>query len=443
MYLPQHRVILITTIITMPVSLEDLMEFMQKEKAERALEREADKKELMTMISLGVKKEVEASIEPVKEKQAVLEKEQDEIKRQFSDVLSEMKDIKLQLQTTSSGSVPCLPLAKDVQVHGAGYGSAPLVQPTQCEEDQGGDQQARIRKVISMARRTLGLHRIDDSGDLFRMRQVQFGGAKTEAEDRELAVKEFLKCELKMSQETIDTMEMEEIFAPARTDPECLYVTFKHGSSVARIFEKTRVMRKEARILNYIPAEFQERYFDIREIEYSLRQEQNCHTRIKMGLNDLELSKKMRGSRRWERVTLPSGLAAVDLSKAGWTRNSVAASMPESPAPGRPGQDRDRPNKRGRESPGTPPGQSDLKAAREELQAFEENCAKDREEAWKQTIEQADLVGDSRITPTKENEGLRRRPDTGIVTSISGTPPQFHHKSPILHKTSRIPSLKF
>ena len=197
-------------------------------------------------------------------------------------------------------------------------------------------------------------------------------------------------------------------------------------------------MRKEARILNYIPAEFQERYFDIREIEYSLRQEQNCHTRIKMGLNDLELSKKMRGSRRWERVTMPSGLAAVDLSKTGgWTRNSAVASMTESPAPGRPGQDRDRPNKRGRESPGTPPGQSDLKAAREE------NSVKDREEAWKQTIEQADLVGDSRITPTKENEGLRKTPDTGIVTSISGTPSQLHLKSPILYKTSKIPSLKF
>lgn len=420
------------------------MEFMQKEKAERAVEREEDKKELMTMISLGVKKEVEASIEPLKEKQAVLEKEQDEIKRQFSDVLNEMRDIKLQLKTTSSGSFPSLPLAKEVQqVHGAGHGSVPLVRPGQCEENQGGDLEveARISKVMAMARRTLGLHRID-SRDLVRMRQVQFGGAKTEAEERELAVREFLKCELKMSQETIDTMEIERIFAPARKDPECLYVTFKHGSSVARIYEKTRVMRREARILNYIPAEFQERYFDIREIEYSLRQEQNCHTRIKMGLKDLELSKKMRGSRRWERVTLPSGLAAVDLSQTGgWTRNSLATSMAESPAPGRPDQDRDRPNKRGRESLGTPPGQSDLKAAREENSVKDRE--KEREEAWKQSIEQADLVGDSRITPTKENEGLRRSPDTGIVTSISGTPSQLHQKSPILYKTSKIPSLKF
>ena len=60
----------------MPVSLEDLMEFLQKEKAERAVERAEDKKELMAMISLGVKKEVEASMGPVQERQAVMEKEQ-------------------------------------------------------------------------------------------------------------------------------------------------------------------------------------------------------------------------------------------------------------------------------------------------------------------------------------------------------------------------------
>ena len=150
----------------MPVSLDDLMEFMQKEKAERAVERAEDKKELMDMISLGVKKEVEASIEPVKVKQAVLEREQDELKKQFSDVLREVKDIKIQLKTNSLESFPSLSSTIDVQqVHGSGHGSVPLLQGGQGQRDQGGDLQTRIRGVISMARRTLGLHRID-SGDL-------------------------------------------------------------------------------------------------------------------------------------------------------------------------------------------------------------------------------------------------------------------------------------
>ena len=38
------------------------MEFMQKEKVERAIEREQDKKEIKEMISAGVKKEVETSV---------------------------------------------------------------------------------------------------------------------------------------------------------------------------------------------------------------------------------------------------------------------------------------------------------------------------------------------------------------------------------------------
>ena len=47
------------------------MEFMKKEKEERALEREQDKKELKEMISQGVKNEVEASMEPIIKKQDI------------------------------------------------------------------------------------------------------------------------------------------------------------------------------------------------------------------------------------------------------------------------------------------------------------------------------------------------------------------------------------
>ena len=57
------------------------MEFMQKEKVERAIEREQDKKEIKEMISAGVKKEVETSIKPLKEKQAQLESDQEVILR--------------------------------------------------------------------------------------------------------------------------------------------------------------------------------------------------------------------------------------------------------------------------------------------------------------------------------------------------------------------------
>ena len=50
-----------------------------------------------------------------------------------------------------------------------------------------------------------------------------------------------------------------------------MYVTFKQESSVRRIFEKTRIMRKGSRIVNFIPRQFKERSRAIGEIEYRLR----------------------------------------------------------------------------------------------------------------------------------------------------------------------------
>ena len=201
-------------------------------------------------------------------------------------------------------------------------------------------------------------------------------------------------------------------------------------------------MRKAARILNYIPPEFEERYIDIRDIEYSIRQEENCQTRIKMGIMDLELSKKIRGSGRWQRVTLPPGLAKVDLSRTGvqeLTQGHTWGTL--SPAPGRPGQERS--NKRERASTASPEGQSNPKSAREDTNEKEESVREDsREKSWQETIEEANLVTESQITPTKDNVGLVKKADAGVITSITGTPSQ---QSPIISKNmnSRIPSLKF
>ena len=62
----------------------------------------------------------------------------------------------------------------------------------------------------------MGLQRID-ALDLQRQRQDQYGGAKTEEETKLLAVREFLRLETKIDTRTIDTMEIERIFAPANS----------------------------------------------------------------------------------------------------------------------------------------------------------------------------------------------------------------------------------
>ena len=70
------------------------------------------------------------------------------------------------------------------------------------------------------------------------MRQEQFGCAKNEEEEKLLAVNEYLKLELKLDTKTVERMEIEKLFYINKENPECLYVTFKHRSSVSRIFEK-------------------------------------------------------------------------------------------------------------------------------------------------------------------------------------------------------------
>ena len=143
------------------------------------------------------------------------------------------------------------------------------------------------------------------------------------------------------------------------------------------------------------------------------------------------------------RVPLPPGLAAVDLTRTGSeTRSPLAAT--ESPAPGRPGQERL--GKRLRDSPGYQAGQSNSKAAKrgspDPREHSDEDIVVEREKAWNEAIENADLVGEAEITPTKDDEGLKKPLDTGSVTSVTGTPSQQSFMSPIITKP-RIPSLKY
>ena len=110
-------------------------------------------------------------------------------------------------------------------------------------------------------------------------------------------------------------MEIESIFAPNVTNQTNLFVTFKKETSFAKIFEKTRIMRAGSRIINYVPVQFKYRAKAVREIEYQLRCDRQFQTRMKIGLSDIELWKRKRGSRdRWERVLLPDNLPTIDFS---------------------------------------------------------------------------------------------------------------------------------
>ena len=308
-----------------------------------------------------------------------------------------------------------------------------------------GEEDARLGEIRYLARRTVGLHKIDDH-DLLRMRQHQYGGARTVEEERLFAVKEFFRCEMKIDSDTLENMEIENIFPPKKTDLQCLFVTFRHLSSVSRIFEKTRCMRKASRIINYIPLEFEERYRDIRSIEYTLRNEEKCQTRVKMGVLDLELSKKIKGTGKWERVPLPRGLPEVNLRNSPAKGGISLQSGSISPAPGRPGQGDGREEKRKRVSSGSPTGppkaaKTDNENKEDEFEA-ETGQVETVGQEWKERVEAAKLVGEATISPSKEGEGLMKKPDVGAFVSVVGTPVKQNlvhdlSASPILHRSVR------
>ena len=328
--------------------LKKMEEKREKEKEEmeetRRKERQEDRNEMVKLMDRCIDKKVGEMIEPYKERTEKLEKGQVEMKEQVDMLLGKVNQI-LTRRTETSTTVTEVPQRQ--------YSTPSVTQLSQANSSRESVEDKR-RELISLSRRTVGLQRIDNQ-DIQRMFQEQYGGAKSEEEARLLAVKEYLRLELKLSEGTIEQMEIERIFTPARENPEWLYVTYMHEGSVAKIFEKTRLMRKESRIMTYIPREYHDRFEAIRNIGNQLRLEGECKTRIKMGYRDLQLHKKDRVVGKWELVMLPDNLPPVRLDI------SPEKAQPGSPAPGRPEQSRR--EKRGRESTGST-GQSEAKSAR-------------------------------------------------------------------------------
>ena len=396
------------------VSLDDIMEFMRKEKEDRAKERESDKLEFKNMIRQGVKEEVQNTIKPLQDKQEILESAQADMKGKIGELVKAVKDLKSKVEAPSEiAEVAPKPLKKQTLTD-----QLNILPSEEVSQAEGIDP--RVAEIIDMARRTVGLCSID-STDLARMRQAQFGGATTEEEEKEYAVREYLRCELKIRDETADKMEIENIFVPAseRDDPKSLNVTFKDYSSVTHIYEKTRIMRKDSRINNYIPRQFNDTLRAISNIDFNIRQDKQYQTRIKMGLRGLELHKKLRGSRKWEKVTLPSNLPPVNLS-------SRPVSESSSPPPGRPRLVSTR-EKRGRGSSG---GGSDFELHLSKV------AKKDHDKA---DISENEEENGSSVTGKNQQLGH----DPGCITNIQGTPAKSYSfnqsvQSPILSRSKNI-----
>ena len=326
-------------------SNDDIMGFLLEMKEKRARENEElaeirkteraeDRKEMAKLIDNCLREKVAEAIAPFKQRTEIVEKAQLELKEQVNLLTEQLKSVKEKLDNGPrySKTLAEVVTGDNRQLYPPG---------TRQQEGQdgatGGSHEEEFKSIISLSRKTVGLQKIDKD-DLARMRLDQYGGAKTEEEEKLFAVQEFLQFELKLSRKSIEEMEIARIFPPSgKENPQWLYVTFKQEASVQKIFEKTYIMRKESRILTYIPREFHSRFEAMRNLANVMRFEQRCKTRIKMGNMDLQLHRKDRDNGRWERVQLPAGLPRVQL---GISPGLAWPGQPSlgSPAPDRPGQ---------------------------------------------------------------------------------------------------------
>ena len=145
-------------------------------------------------------------------------------------------------------------------------------------------------------------------------RQFRLNGAKDVDEAQMLAVKEFLRCEMKIKDHVFKEMKIEKIFPPAKDTWDKLYVQFSSQASMNTIFSSAKYLRLDQRLVTYIPKQFYDRYRAIESKAYDLRHSDDRYkTRVKMGSSDLMLYKKKAGEVSWSVHNCTVGLPPVNL----------------------------------------------------------------------------------------------------------------------------------
>ena len=306
-------------------------------------------------------------------------------------------------------------------------------------------EEERIMAICEKSRRTVGLKRIDEK-DIQRMfgEAMPYGGAKNRDEARDLAVKEFMHYELKIKPDDQETMIIEEMFERRSDHLDTVYVRFKHRSSLSKIYEKVKVLRKQSQLVTYIPREFQERFQALNVILKAVREEGGgSRTRVKIGQDDLMVSRK---DKTIGAVYSNLEIDMTNLPPVCLTRPKV--SMSGSPPPGRPGHregeeegEEVRKRRRSGLSSGTSPTN---KASRQEcdisntesneVEIDDDNESNDGEvneddekndsgaeknvSSRVKTRAAAGYCGPPTISPVKEGQGLLSKPNLGEVREI-------------------------
>ena len=247
-------------------------------------------------------------------------------------------------------------------------------------------------------------------------------------------MKEFLLCELKISNKDQEHMEIEDIFEKKSEELDTLYVRFKHRSSLSRIFEKVKFLTKgRSNLITYVPREFQERFKSLNELLKPVRMEgMGWRTRVKMGQQDLIVSKKRKetGSIYEELLVDMDKLPPINLTKP-------QTPVTDSPPSGRPGhREEDSSRKRTRSglssngaSPNTKVSRTEAdntagKSENEEEEVDEEVISEETRNQSENVTERrkrktGGYCGPATISPVKEGEGLLQKPSVGEVREVT------------------------
>ena len=167
------------------------------------------------------------------------------------------------------------------------------------------------RKLASEARKILGFTKITKEDIERASRTCQ---AQNQDQAYMAGLKEFFKQEMRMDQEVFDKLGIRTIFPPAKDNWETLYVQFESEIAVNTIFSYAKNLKKNQRLVRYIPKEFYERYRAMEGDAYLLRHsDKKYKTKVQMGFYDLILYKKEAGG-IWSTVTSSADWPEVNLT---------------------------------------------------------------------------------------------------------------------------------
>ena len=354
------------------LEMRELKEMRKKEVEEKAVqESEMKEKELRD-------KELKAK-----------EKEQIEMKER------ELNELKETMNKLKEG-----PLMSYATVAARGVGKVSgREQRREITHETSEDQQEKVRTMFASARLVVGLRPITKE-DVKECKELMDESGENEGKSEERkendgrveAVEQFLKKEMKMTDDDIKSMGVERIFAPSKDNWDTLYVKMDSVADVGFLMSFKRYMRKgvegaeKAEVVNYIPKELFTRYKAITKIGNEARHESGkaINFRVTLGDEDFRLQYKTRGSKFWDTpVHLPDNLPGIEhqLPRGNRSPGEAPGRRPLKP-------EQERTSKRGRPASAptglTPPNK---KSAEGELEA-------------------SSLVGEATITPVKEGEGL-------------------------------------